>query len=449
MTLANVSPLRRAEILGALRRGTVPHQGLHLLAVGLDRFQSTIDEELDQVAARSAAFKAIRGEYGSGKTFLSRWMAERAKSRGMAAAEVQISETETPLHRYQTVYRRLVERLSTRAEATGALRSVVDSWFFTLEEDVLAEGGVDESDAAALAARTATLMEQRLGGITKTAPAFGACLRAYHEATARGDGAAAQGLLAWLAGQPNVASSVKRPAGIKGDLDHGGALSFLEGLLVVLREAGYPGLLVVLDEVETLQRVRTDVRDKGLNSLRQLIDEVYGGRFPGLYLVITGTPAFFDGPQGATRLPPLDQRLRVSFPADPKFDNPRAVQVRLRGFDVDSLVAIGARVRDLFAQGAADPARILDKCDDAYLAQLARAVAGELGGNVGVSPRLYLRKLVEEVLDPIELHAEFEPRRHHRLTVSDGELTELERQARHATSPDDIAVDVDGDLGEE
>lgn len=62
-------------------------------------------------------------------------------------------------------------------------------------------------------------------------------------------------------------------------------------------------LVLVLDEVETLQRVRGDVRDKALNALRQLIDEVHSGRFPGLYLVITGTPAFYDGSRACSGSP--------------------------------------------------------------------------------------------------------------------------------------------------
>ena len=45
-------------------------------------------------------------------------------------SEVQISETETPLHRLETVYRRLIERLSTAAVEAGALRSIVDGWFY-------------------------------------------------------------------------------------------------------------------------------------------------------------------------------------------------------------------------------------------------------------------------------------------------------------------------------
>lgn len=106
-------------------------------------------------------------------------------------------------------------------------------------------------------------------------------MRGYREPLARNDKGAAEGILAWLSGQPNVAAAAKRSAGVKGDIDHFGALSFLQGVLIVLRDSWHPGLLLVLDEVETIQRVRGDVRDKSLNALRQLIDEVDSGRFPG------------------------------------------------------------------------------------------------------------------------------------------------------------------------
>ena len=101
-------------MLAALRRGTVPDSGLDLLAVGLDRLAPAFDAELAACRTGAAAFTAIRGEYGSGKTFVSRWLGERAKGLGMATAEVQISETETPLHRLETVYRRLCERSRPR-----------------------------------------------------------------------------------------------------------------------------------------------------------------------------------------------------------------------------------------------------------------------------------------------------------------------------------------------
>jgi len=439
--VAPITPQRRLEIIDALRRGSVPQRSLDAFAVGLDALEPVLSQELDATAAGGAHFKAVRGEYGSGKTFFARWLQELAKRKGFATSEVQISETETPLHRLETVYRRVTERLSTADTQLGALRSILDAWFFALEEDVLAEGGIDEADTEALLARTSALMEKRLATINRHAPSFATALRAYRRALAAGDAATADGLLAWLSGEPNVGAAAKRFAGIKGDVDHFGALSFLQGLLVILEDSGLSGLLLVLDEVETLQRVRSDVREKSLNALRQLIDEIDAGRYPGLYLLITGTPAFFDGPQGIQRLPPLAQRLQVDFATDARFDNPRAPQVRLGGFDLQKRGLVGRRVRDIYAEHADAAERVRALADDAYIDELARAVTGDLGGKVGIAPRIFLKKLVGDVLDRIDQHPEFDPRRHYALTVSDSELTPVERNARAAGSVDDIELD--------
>ena len=50
-----------------------------------------------------------------------------------------------------------------------------------------------------------------------------------------------------------------------------------------------------------------------------------------------------------------------------------------------------------------------------------------------------LKKLVAGVLDPIELHPDFDPRRDFALTVAGSELTEVER---NATRAEDIALDL-------
>lgn len=435
-----ISAARREDIVSALRRGTVPSAGLDALAVGIDSLAPALDAELEAVAAGRAGFKAVRGEYGSGKTFFGRWLQERARARGFASSEVQINETETPLHRLETVYRRLVERLGTSDTPSGAFRSVIDGWFFALEQDVLADGSTDAGDTAALLARTSELMEARLAVISRSAPAFSAVLRAYRKALAEGDSQTADGLISWVAGQPNIAAGVKRAAGIKGDLDHFTASNFLVGLLTILRDSGFAGLLLVLDEVETLQRMRADTREKGLNALRQWIDEIDAGRFPGLYLVITGTPAFFDGQQGAQRLAPLAQRLHVDFGTDRQFDNPRAVQIRLHPFKQSALVDVGRRVRDIYASGEPNEDRLRRSVDDAYVESLATAVAGGLGGKIGVAPRLFLKKLVGDVLDRVDLHENFDPRQHYRLTLVDAEMTVNERAAAGAISLDDIEL---------
>ena len=155
---------------------------------------------------------------------------------------------------------------------------------------------------------------------------------------------------------------------------------------------------------------------------------------------MTGTTAFFEGPQGVQRLPPLAQRLQVDFATEARFDNPRAVQIRLPGFDLDLLARVGGRVRDLFAEQAQAAERVRAVVDDRYIQDLAHAVTGELGGQVGIAPRLFLKKLVAEVLDRVDQFADFDPRRHYAPTLAEDEMTPAERAGAGARSVDDIEL---------
>lgn len=427
-----LSPVRRRELLQSLRQGTVPEGNLDALAVGIDQFADTIDADLDAVAAGGSMFKAVRGEYGAGKTFFARWVEQRAMRRGLAVAEVQISELETPLHKLETVYRRTIEELRTSSFAKSAFRPLIDAWLYGIEEDAAAAAGVDEASAG----QVEELLEQRLAAVGATTPVYPMVLRSYRAALEREDAATADALIAWLGGQPHVGAAAKRAAGVRQDVDHFLAMGFLQGLLTVLKGARHPGLVLVIDEVETLQRMRSDSRAKALNALRQWIDELDSGRYPGLYLVITGTPAFYDGRQGVQTLPPLAQRLHTDFGTDPRFDNPRAPQIRLTGFNLERLVEVGIRVRDIYAEGSSAPDRIRELVDDRYLQDLAGAVAGELGGTIGVSPRIFLKKLVADVLDRVDQFPDFLPRQHYSLTISETERAVSPR----ATTADDVEL---------
>ena len=437
--MSEPSRLLKQDVIEALRRGTVPRRGLDLFAVGTDRYAGALGEELDRCATGGAVFKALRGDFGCGKSFTARWYQQQALARGFAVAEVQISENDTPLHRLETVYRRATEGLRTTAWDTGAFRALIAQWLMGLEEEV-ARTLRDPDDLKALAEGVGALLEARLHDVNAVQPQYAAVLRAYHAAQVAEDHALADGLIAWLMGQPNVGADIKRRAGIKGDIDHTGALGFLRGLLEVLHQSGHPGLMLVLDEIETIQRVRSDSRDKSLEAIRKLIDDLYGGRFAGLYVLITGTPAFFDGPNGVKRLPPLAQRLHVDFSGDAKWDNPRDVQVRLFPFDRARLIEVGRRVRDLFPASA--PERMRARVTDAVLAGLADQVAGKLGGKVGIAPRIYLRKLVAAILDRVDLYPDFDPVQDLELRVDEAELTLEEQAAAAGKTPDDIELEL-------
>ena len=166
------------------------------------------------------------------------------------------------------------------------------------------------------------------------------------------------------------------------------------------------------------------MRDKGLNSLRQWIDEIDSGRFPGLYLLMTGTPAFYDGPHGMQRLTPLAQRLQVDFQTDARFDNPRAVQIRLPNFTQISLVQVGLRVRDIYIGGCKASQRISERVTDRFIERLATTLLGELGGKIGLAPRLFLRKLVSDILDRVDHFPDCNPEAHYTLNLTKHDLSE-------------------------
>jgi hypothetical protein len=69
-------------------------------------------------------------------------------------------------------------------------------------------------------------------------------------------------------------------------------------------------------------------------------------------------------------------------------------------------------------------------------------VAGKLGGKVGIAPRIYLKKLVADVLDRVDLFADFDPLANYTLTLAETELNPVEREAAGAGGVDDIALEM-------
>jgi BREX system ATP-binding protein BrxC/D len=395
----------RQDIAKALRSGTVPANGLEHIAVGLDPQIGAIQELFEHASNGRSAYKFIRGAYGAGKTFLSTLACSKALEAGFLTSTVVISQTESPLYRLAQVYRKICLGLSTRSHTSGALQSVLDRWLYSLEERVLCFDGLEEDDPGFNAA-VAQKVEQTLQPLGEKAGRLVACLRAYHQCQMEDDYAASRALLDWVSGEPKVASSVKRLAGITGKLDNTDALIFLKGLLELIRAAGHKGLVLVLDEVETISSQRRPERQKSLEVLRTLVDALDKNEFPGLVLLVTGTPDFFEGQNGVPSLEPLHDRLRVEF-SDKRPDNLRMAQIRLRSFDSVRLLAVARRVKAIFP--ASNPDRIERQVDDTLIQDMVSTFTQGFGGEIAVVPRIFLREFLN-ILDLVDQHESYNPR---------------------------------------
>ncbi|MEX2443116.1 MAG: BREX system ATP-binding protein BrxD [Alkalispirochaeta sp.] len=382
------------HILERLRSGTVPERGLDKFAVGIDRQLTEIRRQLGIAQSGEGAFKFLRGGYGCGKTFMSQYTLLDALERNFAVSFVVVSPNDTQFHKFDDVYHKIVSGLRTPTATGGALEDSVDRWIAKIEDRLTEEIGEDDpgfDDAVK------SRFESELSELAQndTGVEFINVLKAFFDAKADGDYVTASSLVGWISGSKNIAASAKRKAGIKGEISSASALLYLKGVLNIIRKAGYAGLVVVIDELETILRTRSDVRAKSLNGLRQIIDAAKD--FPGLLWIFTGTEVFFDSRKGVAGLEPLHDRIR--FVESSGFVSPKQAQLQLKPFDTERLLGVALKLREVYPSRA--PERLRQLVDDDFLHRLVKEVTTGLRGDVGVVPRQFLRELIT-VMDLVE-----------------------------------------------
>jgi len=393
--------LESINIINALRRGTVPGSGLERIAVGLDVEEGVIGKQLDYVAQGGGDTKFIRGDYGSGKTFLVARALEMARTKGFVTSHVVISPA-SPLYKLRAIYQQVCANLHTQEEER-AIKTVVDNWLFAIEERIMAVGGTGIEDAA-LEAATEREIESALTGISEMNSALAAALRTYYRANNTGDFQLAQAALGWISAEPNIGRDFKQKAGIRGDIDDTIALIFLRGLVAVMQGAGYSGLAIAIDEMETTQALAKNQRDKGYQTLVHIIDALDRGDMPRCYLLFTGTPALFDGSRGIRSVPPLYDRISVV--QTDSYKNPRQPQIILSKFDTAKLEQVALKVVDIYSQAFSEVDR--ERISHRFIRAMIKKITSRFGGRVDVIPRIFLKEFVD-VLDKSELYEAYNP----------------------------------------
>ncbi len=376
------------HIFERLRSGVVPERGLDAFAVGVERQRAEIGRLLDLADGGEGVFKFLRGGYGCGKTFMARLAVLDAQARGFATSFVVVSDNDLHFHRFDDVYRKVVQELGTGSCPRGALGDIIDRWIARVEEAVI-KGGADEN-AADFDQQVAKRLGEEIASLTggKAPEDLGRVLREVFSLKQAGRVGDAGALLSWLSGSENVAAAQKKTAGIKGDITGRDALDYLHGILEIVKAAGYRGLVIVIDEAETILRMRQDTRGKSLNGIRQIIDAA--DRYHGLLWIFTGTAEFFDTRRGVAGLQPLHDRIQ--FLNEGGVVTLRQPQLELKPFDRDRLKDVALRLRALYP--SPDDARLEREVSSEAITTLVDEVTKGFGGDVGVVPRQFLRRLV-------------------------------------------------------
>jgi hypothetical protein len=400
------------HVFESLRKGLVPEKGIDAFAVGIDRQRGEIHRQFELAEHGEGTIKFLRGGYGCGKTFMARLAMLDAHRRKFATSFVVVSDNDLRFHRFDDVYRKVMTELGTAACPRGALGDILDRWIGHVEEKLLAAG--EDENAPDFDEKVGVRLNEDLASLTEgRAPHdFVRVVQTIFKLKQEGDAAEAGALVSWLCGSTNVAASAKKAAGIKGDIDSRDALDYLRGVVEIVKAAGYNGLLVVIDEAETILRMRRDSRHKSLNGIRQIADA--SGSYPGLLWLFTGTPEFYDGRQGVAGLAPLHDRIR--FMKQGRFASLRQPQLELTAFDAERLRSVALRLRELYP--TADRMRLDSEISQEFIERLVADVTAGFKGDVGVVPRQFLREFVTQ-MDLVDENDDYSPMRDYGFAPSD------------------------------
>ena len=423
------------HIFESLRKGAVPERGIDAFAVGIEKQRGELHRQLELARDGEGTIKFLRGGYGCGKTFMARLALLDAQARGFATSFVVVSDNDLKFHRFDDVYRKVMMELGTASCGRGALSDILDRWIGRVEDSLIA-GGADDQ-AADFDDRVRQRLDEDLAALTggRAPQDFVRVIQTIFDLKQRGETAEAGALISWLCGSGNVAASAKKAADIKGDIGSRDALDYLRGVLEIVKAAGYTGLVIVIDEAETILRMRSDSRHKSLNGIRQIADAA--GSYPGMLWLVTGTPEFYDTRHGVAGLAPLHDRIR--FLKDGRFASMRQAQLELVPFDASRLRSVALRLRELY--GTTDRARLEQKISTEFIDRLVADVTTGFRGDVGIVPRQFLRAFVTQ-LDLVEEHDDYNPMVDYTFAVQAPTAEEENAMSGLTTTP----LDVDDDL---
>jgi P-loop Domain of unknown function (DUF2791) len=398
----NISSRDINHVFERLRSGVVPARGLEAFAVNIDRSRAEITRQLDLVGNNEGGFKFLRGGYGCGKTFVSRLALLDAQNQGFATSFVVVSDNDLHFHKFDDVYRKVVQELGTSECERGALGFIIDRWIGRVES-ALIDGG-SNPDNSDFDGKVEKRIEEDLTFLTrgKAPQDMIRVLRSIFKLKQNNEIEDASALISWLSGSSNVAAKLLRVAGIRGRIGSNEAMDYLQGILAITKAAGYKGLVIAIDEVETILRMRTNIRSQSLNGIRQICDAADG--YPGLLWIFTGTPEFFDTNRGVAGLAPLHDRLKLIKTGD--FVSPRQPQLVLTPFDAERLKELALKLRGLYPTD--DRSHLNTKVTPEFIDCLVAKVTEGFAGDVGIVPREFLRKFVN-ILDVTSTQPTFDP----------------------------------------
>ena len=353
--------------------GQPPEHGIRHVNVGNEHFLEILRVEyLDRLLAQSrgSAFKLVQGYYGGGKTHFLYCVRDLAWEKGFLTAVISLSPQECPYEDPYLVYRAVAGNLATPPAEAGLdpSRGLPDVLRDLAEERLLP---LDPAARDRWLRRTALRIPVDSHSFRRAAAEFLRCV-------VEGDREGEALLEAWLRGDAVPRGELRR-FGLYETIERANAFQALRSLCQVLVGYGYPGLVLMFDEVDrNLSLSNRRIQALGDN-LRQVIDLCGASQLPGVLFLYAVPPEFLR--LVVPEYPALDQRLRSPLPMSRH--SPQAALIDLEQMSLDAqglLEGIGSRLLEVFRVAYAwEPTMAIQQGNLQALARASATFTLEIG----------------------------------------------------------------------
>ena len=332
----------RNSVIQALRAGVVPKLGLQHIQVGRDLEVRELIRDIEHISEGGATIRFVIGEYGSGKTFFLNLSRLIATEKGIVVLSADMAPGRR-LHatggQARSLYAEMTRYSSTRSKPNGgAMPSIVERFanqaVRAAESDNRAPGEVIREKLAHL--------EELTGGYD-----FATVIARYWTGFETSDDDLQSAALRWLRGEYSTRTDARKALGVRTIVDDSSIYDQLKLLALFVREAGYQGLMVSLDEAVNLYKLSSpQSRNANYEQILRILNDVLQGNASHLGFMLGGTPEFLmDRRRGLYSYEALKSRLSENtFARDGLVDLSGPV-IRLANLTPEDLFVLLANIR--------------------------------------------------------------------------------------------------------
>ena len=306
MQNSKIKPRERDTIIQALRAGVVPKLGLRYIQVGRTREIEEVVGDIERIGEGGASIRFIIGEYGSGKTFFLNLIRLVALEKGMVVLAADVT-SDRRLHasggQARSLYAELTRNASTRTKPDGgAMASIVERF----AGQAVREAESNNRNPEDVIREKLVHMEELTGGYD-----FAKVMSLYWRGFDTSDDELKSAALRWLRGEYSTRTEARQALGVRTIVDDASVYDQLKLLSLFVREAGYQGLVVSLDELVNLYKLASSrARQSNYEQILRIINDVLQGTARHLGFMMGGTPEFLmDTRRGLYSYEALQTRL--------------------------------------------------------------------------------------------------------------------------------------------